>query len=143
MIENCYNLYEISKDDILHELDRFEDVPNYYERHTIKVKIYDGTIKKADAYFMKKHKIPKNKEPLAEWIEQKNNFLFEFEKYYKQLEISEVDLLANDLTIPSCPDASECMHKKLKKYHLEKIKNTSSEIQIEFMKMIKPKIGKK
>ena len=77
-------LYEIYRDDILNELDRFEDAPNYYERHTIKVKIYDGTIKKADAYFMKEHKIPKNKEPLEEWIEQKNNFLLEFEKYYKQ-----------------------------------------------------------
>jgi len=75
-------IYEIYRTDILNELDRFEDAPNYYERHTIKVKIYDGTIKKADAYFMKEHKIPKNKEPLEEWIEQKNNFLLEFEKYY-------------------------------------------------------------
>jgi len=77
-------LYEIYRDDMLNELDRFEDAPNYYERHTIKVKIYDGTIKKADAYFMKEQRIPKNKEPLEEWIEEKNNFLLEFEKYYKQ-----------------------------------------------------------
>jgi gamma-glutamylcyclotransferase (GGCT)/AIG2-like uncharacterized protein YtfP len=77
-------LYEISRNDILNELDKFEDAPNYYERRTIKVKIYSGEIKKADAYFMKEHKIPKNKEPLEEWIEHKNNFLSEFEKYYKQ-----------------------------------------------------------
>ena len=77
-------LYEIYRNDILNELDRFEDAPNYYERHTIKVKIYNGEIKKADAYFMKEHKIPKNKEPISEWIEEKNNFLLEFEEYYKQ-----------------------------------------------------------
>ena len=77
-------LYEIYRDDILNELDRFEDAPNYYERHTIKVKIYTGEVKKADAYFIKEHKIPKDKEPLEEWTENKNNFLSEFEKYYKQ-----------------------------------------------------------
>lgn len=77
-------LYEISRHDILNELDKFEDAPNYYERRTIKVKIYNGKIKKADAYFMKEHKVPKNKEPLEEWIEHKNNFLSEFEEYYKQ-----------------------------------------------------------
>jgi len=77
-------LYEISRHDILNELDKFEDAPNYYERRTIKVKIYNGKIKKADAYFMKEHKVPRNKEPLEEWIEHKNNFLSEFEEYYKQ-----------------------------------------------------------
>jgi gamma-glutamylcyclotransferase (GGCT)/AIG2-like uncharacterized protein YtfP len=77
-------LYEVYRNDILNELDKFEDAPNYYERHTIKVKTYNGKIKKADAYFMKEHKVPKNKEPLKEWIEHKNSFLSEFEKYYKQ-----------------------------------------------------------
>jgi len=33
---------------------------------------------------MKEHKVPRNKEPLEEWIEHKNNFLSEFEEYYKQ-----------------------------------------------------------
>lgn len=76
-------LYEVYND-MLNELDRFEDAPNYYERRIIEVKIYSGEIKQAYAYFMKEQKIPKNKEPLEEWIEHKNNFLSEFEKYYKQ-----------------------------------------------------------
>ena len=77
-------LYEIYRDDILKELDRFEDAPNYYERRTIKVKIYNGEVKKADAYFMKERKIPRNKEPLEEWTKHKNNFLSQFKEYYKQ-----------------------------------------------------------
>ncbi len=77
-------VYEVYGDDILNRLDAFEDAPNYYERHTIKVKIYGGKIKKVEAYFMKEQKIPKDKDPLEEWIEDKNSFLSEFEKYYKE-----------------------------------------------------------
>lgn len=77
-------LYEIYRDDILDALDRFEDAPDYYERSTIKVKIYTGEVKKADAYFMKEKKIPTSQEPLSEWIERRDNFLTEFENYYKE-----------------------------------------------------------
>ena len=77
-------VYEVYGDDILNELDSFEDAPNYYERHSIQVQIDNGEIKKAEAYFMKEHKIPKDKEPLEEWIEDKSDFLSQFEKYYKQ-----------------------------------------------------------
>jgi len=78
-------LYEIDRDDILKKLDEFENVPNYYERHTIKVKIYNGTIKKADAYFMKEKKTPKNKETLKEWIENKKVIDINFNAYYKSI----------------------------------------------------------
>ena len=33
---------------------------------------------------MKEKKIPKNKEPMKEWIESKNSFLSDFEEYYEK-----------------------------------------------------------
>ncbi len=76
-------LYEIYNENFLLEIDRFEDAPNYYKISTIKVKIYNGKIKKADVYFLKDKRVPKNQTPMAEWKES-NSFLEEFEKYYNR-----------------------------------------------------------
>ncbi len=73
-------LYEILHDEILQKLDRFEDAPDYYERHSIKIETYNGKIKNADAYFIKKRKIPDKQKPLEEWVE----CIASFDEYYNK-----------------------------------------------------------
>jgi len=77
-------LYEIQSDDILKQIDKFEDAPEYYQRETIDIKIADGKIKKAQSYFLREGRIPLKQTPLREWTEDNNFYIKQFDSYYKK-----------------------------------------------------------
>lgn len=59
-------LYEIRTQELLDDLDRFEGVPEYYDRISIQV-IYQGRIVNAETYLVKDYQADADQKPLSRW----------------------------------------------------------------------------
>ncbi len=77
-------VYEVDCSTTLKQLDKFEDAPDYYEREIVDIEIVDGSIQKAQVYFMKELKVPLNQTPLKEWKEDDSFYLKQFDSYYSK-----------------------------------------------------------
>ncbi len=75
-------LYQISRKELLEEIDEFEGAPNYYQREKIKVKTHKG-VKFAYVYIRADADIPKDQKPLKVW---QNNTEYKVEKFNSFLE---------------------------------------------------------
>lgn len=75
-------LYQISRKELLEEIDEFEGSPDYYQREKIKVKTHKG-VKLAYAYIRADADIPKDQKPLKVW---QNNTEYKVEKFNSFLE---------------------------------------------------------
>lgn len=76
-------LYQISRRELLEEIDEFEGSPDYYQREKIKVKTHKG-VKFAYAYIRVDADIPKDQKPLKVW---QNNTEYKVNKFNSFLEI--------------------------------------------------------
>ncbi|MBN2896785.1 MAG: gamma-glutamylcyclotransferase [Campylobacterales bacterium] len=59
-------LYQITRQELLHQLDEFEGAPEFYQRKKILVKSHHGT-QKAYVYIRTDAKIPQDQQPLKSW----------------------------------------------------------------------------
>lgn len=75
-------LYQISRRELLEEIDEFEGSPDYYQREKIKVKTHKG-VKFAYAYIRVDADIPKDQKPLKVW---QNNTEYKVHKFNSFLE---------------------------------------------------------
>lgn len=75
-------LYQISRRELLEEIDEFEGSPDYYQREKIKVKTHKG-VKFAYAYIRVDADIPKDQKPLKVW---QNNTEYKVNKFNSFLE---------------------------------------------------------
>ena len=77
-------LYQITRKDVLAEIDEFENAPNYFKRTEILIKTRSQEVR-AKTYVLSNSKSSLNQKPLKCWVEKSIKLNMNFDDYYKSI----------------------------------------------------------
>ena len=77
-------LYQITRKDVLAQIDEFENTPNYFKRTEILIKTRSQEVR-AKTYVLSNSKSSLNQKPLKCWVEKSIKLDMNFDDYYKSI----------------------------------------------------------